>query len=419
MSNMANAENYQLKWHSHGAHLHSTIATLHGTTAFTDVTLSTTDGRNVSAHRFVLSACSAYLNQVFQSCLSNNLVIVLPADISYRTLCILLQYMYSGEATVTNSQLDRVLKAGEVLRVRGLCRSNENTVGVVPRQQTPDNKDDKSKQKSKGDMPLSVLSDGNENKENEKDKDNDDGEVKKENSENEDPMHNALQLEITVKEEPLEWNDSDRTEMTIQPELYSNYDDDDEEADSDYYAPLTCDMCQETFRTPALWVRHIQTHELGSITDLPKRKRRKTTDEDDGGELPPLRCELCQQEYQTPGDWVRHIQSAHTEEQLAITNSLASGGSGILPSAKRPRPRIMNGRKVCPTCTKTFPSHASMLIHSRTHTGERPYQCGVCNKGFNVKSNLLRHMRTLHDTVISPNAMVEYCNAQDEVPPTT
>lgn len=59
--------------------------------------------------------------------------------------------------------------------------------------------------------------------------------------------------------------------------MFSNYDEDDEEADSDYYAPLTCDMCQETFRTPALWVRHIQTHELGSITDLPKRKRRKTT----------------------------------------------------------------------------------------------------------------------------------------------
>jgi len=132
--------------------------------------------------------------------------------------------MYSGEATVTNSQLDRVLKAGEVLRVRGLCRSNENTVGVVPRQQTPDiSKDDKSKPKSKGgDMPLSVRSDGNENKENEKDKENDDGEVKKENSENEDPMHNALQLEITVKEEPLEWNDSDRTEMTIQP-VRQNY----------------------------------------------------------------------------------------------------------------------------------------------------------------------------------------------------
>lgn len=217
---MASAENYQLKWHSHGAHLHSTIATLHGTSAFTDVTLSTTDGRNVSAHRFVLSACSAYLNQVFQSCLSNNLVIVMPADISYRTLCILLQYMYSGEATVTNSQLDRVLKAGEVLRVRGLCRSTENTVGVVPRQQTPDNNKDRSKscRFKSGDMPLSVRSDdGNENKENEKDKDTDDGEMKKENSENEDPMHNALQLEITVKEEPLEWNDNDRTEMTIQP----------------------------------------------------------------------------------------------------------------------------------------------------------------------------------------------------------
>lgn len=32
--------------------------------------------------------------------------------------------MYSGEATVTNDQLEGVLKAGDILRVRGLWRSN-------------------------------------------------------------------------------------------------------------------------------------------------------------------------------------------------------------------------------------------------------------------------------------------------------
>lgn len=35
--------------------------------------------------------------------------------------------MYSGEATVTNDQLEGVLKAGDILRVRGLWRSNSGS----------------------------------------------------------------------------------------------------------------------------------------------------------------------------------------------------------------------------------------------------------------------------------------------------
>lgn len=35
--------------------------------------------------------------------------------------------MYSGEATVTNDQLEGVLKAGDILRVRGLWRSNNGS----------------------------------------------------------------------------------------------------------------------------------------------------------------------------------------------------------------------------------------------------------------------------------------------------
>lgn len=52
---------------------------------------------------------------------------VLPTEIGYRTLKILIQYMYSGEATVTNDQLEGVLKAGDILRVRGLWRSNSGS----------------------------------------------------------------------------------------------------------------------------------------------------------------------------------------------------------------------------------------------------------------------------------------------------
>lgn len=47
----------------------------------------------------------------------------MPAEISYKTLQILIQYMYSGETTVTQDQLDGVLRAGDILRVRGLWRN--------------------------------------------------------------------------------------------------------------------------------------------------------------------------------------------------------------------------------------------------------------------------------------------------------
>lgn len=59
--------------------------------------------------------------------LINPILKVLPTEIGYRTLKILIQYMYSGEATVTNDQLEGVLKAGDILRVRGLWRSNTNS----------------------------------------------------------------------------------------------------------------------------------------------------------------------------------------------------------------------------------------------------------------------------------------------------
>lgn len=65
---IAASENYQLKWHSYGAHLHSSVATLLHSESFADVLLATSCGRHVAAHRFVLAACSSYLSHIFQTC---------------------------------------------------------------------------------------------------------------------------------------------------------------------------------------------------------------------------------------------------------------------------------------------------------------------------------------------------------------
>lgn len=44
-------------------------------------------------------------------------VVIMPPEVTYHALCVLIKYMYSGEATVPNSQLGAVLRAGDILKV--------------------------------------------------------------------------------------------------------------------------------------------------------------------------------------------------------------------------------------------------------------------------------------------------------------
>lgn len=50
--------------------------------------------------------------------------IVLPPDLTYRSMQILIQYMYTGESTVSTDILSEVLRGGEILKIRGLWRND-------------------------------------------------------------------------------------------------------------------------------------------------------------------------------------------------------------------------------------------------------------------------------------------------------
>ena len=47
----------------------------------------------------------------------------------------------------------------------------------------------------------------------------------------------------------------------------------------------------------------------------------------------------------------------------------------------------------CDVCNQRFTQAGNLMAHKRTHTGEKPYGCDVCNKRFTQTSHLVRHKR--------------------------
>ena len=51
-------------------------------------------------------------------------------------------------------------------------------------------------------------------------------------------------------------------------------------------------------------------------------------------------------------------------------------------------------RHVCEECGMRFKKPSALVIHLRTHSGERPFSCELCDKRFSISGNLRRHMFT-------------------------
>ncbi|EEB10627.1 broad-complex core-protein, putative [Pediculus humanus corporis] len=99
---------------------------------FVDVTLSCY-GQSIKAHKVVLSACSPYLKSIFKEHPCKHPVIILD-NLSYKNLEAVIQFVYTGQVYVEQTDLPSFLKAAEALQIRGLSNltnSTENFIEVI------------------------------------------------------------------------------------------------------------------------------------------------------------------------------------------------------------------------------------------------------------------------------------------------
>lgn len=119
-------EAFCLRWNNYQPNMLNVFEQSFHDEKFVDCTLMC-ESTFIKAHKMVLSACSPYFQQIFDTVPCPHPVIVLK-DMLLKELKPILEFMYKGEIRVAKNEIGPFLRVAESLKVRGLAENIDDNV---------------------------------------------------------------------------------------------------------------------------------------------------------------------------------------------------------------------------------------------------------------------------------------------------
>lgn len=88
---------------------------------------------------------------------------------------------------------------------------------------------------------------------------------------------------------------------------------------------------------------------------------------------PRIKCKKCDYKFPSKGEARMHMNTVHSNDDKLFA---------------------------CETCPKSFRNRYQLVLHNRSHTGEKPFVCTICSRAFSMSSNLQKHMVSADDCLL-------------------